>query len=144
MCFALYAGLESAFPEAAWNSDDPGIYVTALSEEEAAVRPHLTSAYVQYVGSSEGCGCGFRHVAHPTDPYYASDEEALALKDRNHRDLAKLLAEPILRKEPVRLFGCWEGDWYKPLAGKYSIRLSQLIDPSFAFAENCVYIVSPD
>ncbi len=57
MCKALYLASSLPLPESKWNERNPGLYVEAVPESEAAVRRHFSKPHVYYAGAHEGCGC---------------------------------------------------------------------------------------
>ncbi len=60
MCLAVYIGTDEELPLSAWVEDQTLVCFSALNEKDFPVRKHFSSKNVYYVGSDEGCGCGFR------------------------------------------------------------------------------------
>ena len=62
MCFVLYAGTVKPLPRSAFNPEAPAVWVTSLTEHDAAIRAHFSKPEVQYIGSTSQCGCDFPHA----------------------------------------------------------------------------------
>ena len=62
MCFVLYAGTSKPLPRSAFNPEAPAVWVTSLTEHDAAIRAHFSKPEVQYIGSTSQCGCDFPHA----------------------------------------------------------------------------------
>lgn len=61
MCASIYIGSEKELPIIPWSSENPGFYLSKLSDENVVemVSPILNSNYYYDVGSFMGCSCGF-------------------------------------------------------------------------------------
>src|SRR6185312_11949694 len=49
-------------PRSAFNPEAPAVWVTSLTEHDAAIRAHFSKPEVQYIGSPSQCGCNFPHA----------------------------------------------------------------------------------
>ncbi len=106
MCKALYLASDRPLPESAWDEQNPGFYVEALSESDAAVRRHFSKSHVYYAGAHEGCGCGFGYGDFD-DPKL---EESDALGKQSLEQLFTFLRAQSRRAGALEMYYCWEGD----------------------------------
>jgi hypothetical protein len=102
MCLAVYVASSEALPLIAWNRHAPAFYVEEIKARDRVVCRQFTVAHVYYVGSHEGCGCGF----------FTEGEvgEELDRVQENYRRLAEYLREAQRHGADLELFTCWEGD----------------------------------
>lgn len=64
MCLLLYLGADRELPiTEESNADQPGFRVSVVVDVIPGIRQLLNSPYVYYVGSHEGCGCGFGYIS---------------------------------------------------------------------------------
>ncbi len=134
MCLALYTFTNQALPESSWSHDDPGIYIESATKENdrgALQWPH-TEKYTYYVGSSQGCGCGWSAVSAWDDP-----DNAEKLMDR--KKFVHLLQTTDLQS--VWLVACWEGDQGAELLDPMTISLTDIATGEFEFEELRKYVV---
>lgn len=59
MCLLLYLGANRALPTISGNQDKPAFYIGLDDNPPFAAIEYLQTKYIYYVGSHEGCGCGF-------------------------------------------------------------------------------------
>jgi hypothetical protein len=82
MCLVLYIGTKTDVPLIPWDEKKPAFNVALLSSEfEKQAVHHFGELKVHYLGSHEGCGCGFRQEGDMCDD--EQDEERKA----NHEAL---------------------------------------------------------
>jgi hypothetical protein len=94
-------------PTSAWDGARPSFFVEELPERDDAVRSQFSKPYVFFVGSHEGCGCGFQYGQHEG---FEEDPEELAAAEESRRRLAEFLAAALKDQAEVELFACWDGD----------------------------------
>jgi hypothetical protein len=58
VCLAVYIAAGDHLPLIAWEERDPAFY-SEPAEPDDGVRAHLDGPHLVYLGSHEGCGCGF-------------------------------------------------------------------------------------
>src|SRR5947209_6214972 len=106
MCVALYLASPAPLPLIAWQEEHPSFYVAEVAREEEGVKGQFRFPNIYYLGSHEGCGCGFRfddETATPDD----RDERESAVESL--RRLVPYLAAAVKAVPEVELFACWEG-----------------------------------
>ncbi len=140
MCFVLYLGTRQA-PPITGHARVPGRVCTeALPEPDHPVRRHFSLPVVTYVGSDQGCGCGFRHGFRPSgawsEEYAEWDPDYDPATDRpNHDGLVEFLRHHCAREPFVELYGCWNGDFAEPEEDRRELKLAELAEPMFHFHE---------
>lgn len=102
----VYVASDYPLPLIPWDPSRPGFHVTKLPDRAAPVRRQFSKPHIYYVGSHEGCGCGFQY-----GEYEGFEDEAdLPVKRDSRRRLAELLAVALQHQPQVELFACWDGD----------------------------------
>jgi len=151
MCFVLYAASNLAMPEIAWNESSPAFHSTRIGLCESIVGKHFTKIQRCYIGSHQGCGCGFRHLTFQRDgwpeeeligtDYFQSLQSDQSSYDANHQKLRDYV-EPLLEHNAtVELYGCWSGEEDSLPESRQDIRLSHLVSQEFYFRERGLYTV---
>ena len=133
MCLVLYSGTTTDIPLIAWDEKKPAFNVEILKSEfqKNAVR-HFGELKVHYIGSDNGCGCGFRKEE---DVFIAKFQEPGEEKQVNHDALARYLEKLPQQKSPIKLFACWSGDEELPILTHRQISLAEISKPDFFFRE---------
>ena len=129
MCLAMYLFTNDELDQSDWDESDPKVFVQTVSatpDNATKKWPHdQTQAY--YMGSYQGCGCGWSPVSQWDDE---PDKEA---KKRDRKDLVELLKEVNLRTS--WLIVCWEGEQGEAIKDSKSISLGDVLNPEFEFEE---------
>lgn len=131
MCYVLYMASDRPRPVIAWEEASPAFCVSVSDEGIAAARSQLGKAHVHYLGSDQGCGCGFAGEHSWMD----EDPEQQAATRENQRRLAAYLADCLADEDHVELFGCWSGDEEQPRVRSREIAVEDLLDQEFHFIE---------
>lgn len=141
MCFVLFAIARQPLPETEWDESDRRVFVKHLDENEQPVRQAFTTDSVQYVGSSQQCGCGFRTKMQLEDPYFPDEGEEESEKQQNHAQLVEAIRPAIDVDGEIVLFGCWWGDWEPKDSQPAKVTLAQFASEGFAFVEGYRYLI---
>lgn len=158
MCLMVWLGSEVplvrvALPRATGSAT---VYFRVTPEApEAPVRVQLDQPHVYYVGSHEGCGCGFRSRALgleglrafaevlPLLPALLDDErEELLAEQRSREFLSDVIREALLGGK-VEVLSCWAGEEAEPPSVVKDVSpeyFSAFLDP---LAEGGKYRVHP-
>jgi hypothetical protein len=144
MCFVLFVGSRKKLPMIPWQEEARRLCTKELSEYDAVVVKHFTLPVVTYVGSDQGCGCGFRHKllradGRAFDEVYVANNEGT---QRNHAELAAFLREHLGGEPFVELYGCWSGNEKEVARFDDEIDADELEEPGFCFREQGYYRVS--
>jgi hypothetical protein len=143
MCKMVYVASGRALPLIEWQENNPGFWVRELREAEEAVRKQFTKPSVYYLGSHEGCGCGFAYGIWPIadDSPYAErrhDEERAGRE--SVRRLAEYLSEAVEDGE-VELYACWDGDQESNPDEQATITPLDIGGPAYEFKESQFLII---
>lgn len=147
MCFVLYLAARippPAIPDGPYGCRD--VHTRPLRAYDEPVRTHFTLEHAVYLGSDQGCGCGFRHTI-VNDPrsgeYFASlpDYDTTSTQP-NHDALAARLQRHFAGEDFVELYGCWDGDFALPERGRFELAVEDLADRAFHFVELGYYRVN--
>ncbi len=132
MCLAVYIAADSDLATVAWQEASPSVYVEEAKDFDRELRNQFSKRHIYYVGSHEGCGCGFRRAtsAQRDD----TDVEARRMQ-ASHQELATYLHQHLDRAGTIEMFACWEGDQGKPASDRGVIDPSTIASESFYFEE---------
>ena len=148
MCFVLYIGTDEPLPTTPWDEKNRHLNTEDLGEHDEAVAKHFSKAQTKYLGSDQGCGCGFRHVTlqnggWPEEwnigrnpDYDGSEEEPI------HQELYDFISALLSSNQSIELYGCWDGDFADPFEHSEEIDFERLLDRTFFFRERGFYTVT--
>jgi hypothetical protein len=93
------------------------------------VRKNLPFKYIRYLGSHQGCGCGFRNDgnAPPTSEF------EIAATQADHESLVAYLLSLPVQQRPMQIFSCWAGGQELPPKYFSAYRIADLAQPTFSF-----------
>jgi len=112
------------------------------------VRAHFTLPEVAYVGSSLGCGCGFRSVSLQNgawpEEWVIENGECDPPEDhiQDHQELHALVTSLTKDGGCVELYGCWDGDERDKAEHEEVIPATRLLEEDFWFRERGLYRIS--
>jgi hypothetical protein len=118
MCMTVYLASDVPLPTIPWEQSTPAFNVADLRAPDESVRKQFSKPHVYYVGSHEGCGCGFQHGQYPG--FEEPDNIAAAVRSR--RELTDYIRRALATQDSVELFSCWDGD--QSAAPEFRDRLS--------------------
>lgn len=131
-----------------------GHYVVEDVAADAPVRARLTTPYVQYVGSHEGCGCGFNSAdlawdgltrlsdVTPLVEALSEDERGALAAQQRSRVRLRDLVETALADGPVEVYGCWDGDESLEATGEASVDPSHFTEVLAPIEERVLYRIA--
>jgi hypothetical protein len=131
MCLVLYIASDRKLPVIDWDEAAPSFYVNPNDPDASNAAAHFTKTNMAYVGSDNGCGCGFRSE----HDYMIDDPEQIASRTDNQKRLHDYVAACLADETSVELYSCWSGDESLPLEHDRTILLSELLSDDFAFLE---------
>lgn len=140
MCLVLYLASERTRPEIAWDESHPRFHVKHDDPDAALAATNFTKPHAHYVGSDNGCGCGFRQE----HDYTSDDPEQEASKRDNHQRLHDYVVSCLADESSVELFSVWSGDEQLPVEHSRDISISELLNLNFSFLERQLTTVSLD
>ena len=134
MCMALYISSDNELPLIEWREGETPICVSALnasSKEDEFASECLTKLYKYYVGSWQGCSCGFT-FDFSGENY---DEEENVLSKQSVETLFKYIQANVEGAE-CELLSFWSGDQYKGISHQAVIDLKKFtLGNKFEFLE---------
>jgi hypothetical protein len=140
MCLVLYIASNTQLRPISWDEACPRFYVAPDDPDARNASLHLTKPNMAYVGSDNGCGCGFRQE----HDNIIEDPDQIASKSDNQKRLHDYLAECLVDGHAIELYSCWSGDETLPMEHDRKIQLSQLLADDFAFLERQRTVVTAD
>ncbi len=106
MCYAVYLGTEIELKTSKWDENKPAFYIEEINtQEDSSVLQHFSKPKVYYLGSHEGCGCGFAY-----DEQNDDKDDDLALRILSVKHFINLLEYILNQSDKVEIFLCWEGE----------------------------------
>ena len=137
----LYLGSDRERQTSDWDESNPKFYVekgdSQFSEKgtpiEAteAVKLNFSKKFVYYVGSHEGCGCGFRQ-----DGFWMQDEEEIQKTAENQKHLFEYISECLKDENNIEIYACWAGSENEPTQTKRNISVREIVKSDFFFKED--------
>lgn len=126
-----YLGTDGEAPRVPWQESRPAFCVDDVETDVlAAVRQKLPHTNLVYLGSHEGCGCGFRRADEYTEE---GNDDTATVED--HRALGEYLAALPPSARAPQIFGCWSGDEGAPIDHEREISISDILGRTFGFRE---------
>lgn len=145
MCMMVYLASDLPLRTIPWDKAAPGFTTSALASSdkdlEKLLRRQFTKPHLLYVGSYEGCGCGFQLSEYPAE---SSEPADLALSRRSLRDFAAFLRDELPRAGTIELFACWDGDQGALPEHRRALTPLSLEADNFFFLEKEFSIIEPD
>lgn len=132
MCLAVYIAHSQPLPSKPWDESNPSIFIKELNEQDRLIQDKFTLKHIYYLGSHEGCGCGFAYAER-----LAPEEDKLR-RAQNYRELAAYLTEHKISGW-LEFFACWEGEQEKGPASVEQIEKTNLEEPNIEFSEQKKY-----
>lgn len=154
MCFFLCVGTAKPLPRRKFDSAAADLPIESLTERDAGIKQHFSSAEVQCLGSTSGCGCDFPHAMFqnggwPEIEYQNTDEgekdDLDAERERVNRQNCEALVS-LLRatgEDLVELYGVWDGEFGTEPKAHEDIPVESLRASHFCFKEKGFYRVHP-
>ena len=144
MCLLAFIALDTPISEIPWSEENPGLHVTTLGEHNEPIRSAFSKPHVFYVGSHEGCGCGFRHVWGPpgspvrelTPAEFRCGEPEDPAVTRSTADLVALLRAILSQQGSLQVYSCWDGNQSEPPAERAALHSADLADDTFYLLED--------
>jgi hypothetical protein len=158
MCLMVWIGTSVPVPSLARTAEPRPETGYAYIEEvavDAPIRARLTSPHVTYVGSHEGCGCGFNSgdlnfegIERTADAIalleaMTDEERAKFLAEQRSRERLCELARTALAHGPVEVYACWAGDEVATPIGEEAIELEWLTERTSPLEERARYVLAP-
>jgi hypothetical protein len=105
MCNVYDLGSDSDLPTLG-SADSKAFHVKEPNSYEIVVRRNLAFKHVRYLGSHQGCGCGFRNEIN-ADPVSELEKAATQV---DHDSLVAYLRSLPAQQRPMQILSCWSDD----------------------------------
>jgi len=128
MCWALYLASDFELPQIPWNKGAPSFCSVPLADYERCVAVQFSLQHVIYLGSHQGCGCGFM-----SDESDGSEEAVLRAKTMS--SLVGYLNDLLAKGAKLEMFLCWEGDQSTSAVARKELSISAFSGPIFPLGE---------
>jgi hypothetical protein len=119
MCLVAYIAASKPLPLIAWRPEARAFHVADRDAGAVTVRSQLALPFVYYVGSHEGCGCGFNR-----DSVADADPAQLAETRKTLAALGDYLQAAVAAVGPLELYTCWNGDESEPVERRLTVPVS--------------------
>ncbi|MBI3267554.1 MAG: hypothetical protein HYZ53_00920 [Planctomycetes bacterium] len=155
MCLMVWVGSTEALSADDYLRDLPeaAYFRIEAIPTSAPVRAHFSSRHVTYVGSHQGCGCGFNSDEYTFRGFalvadVVSLLSAMSQKERGDFDSSQLsrrriydLVGQALRGGPVELFCCWAGEESEPAKREVDVHSCWIIEYLSPLEEGSKYLL---
>jgi len=156
MCLMVWIGTASPVSPVAKPTEptaDAGYHYVEEVAVDAPIRARFTTPHVTYVGSHEGCGCGYssgdlswQGIDNVADAVallgaMADDEREEFLAKQRSRDRLRTLVCAALEEGPVEIYACWAGDEEAAPIGEQTIAPARLTERTTPLEERVRYRV---
>lgn len=129
MCWEIYLGSDVELPQVEWEEAAPAFNTQPLSETEERVRIQFLLPHVIYLGSHDGCSCGF----------FGEDYDEPEDKNQRSEDLKRLskyLSEALEAGAILEMFLCWQGGEIDQQETIKQLTPKDFLSPEFPLKEN--------
>jgi hypothetical protein len=133
MCLAVYLATDEPVQQIKWNDKSPAFHVKQEGKWKA-MHSRIKKKHLYYVGSNQGCGCGFL-----LDGIDKDSEEWKDIK-KNYEAFGKYLTENV-SNEAAKIFVCWEGDQKKEPTQFRDVRVEEIQNGFIVFEELAQYTI---
>ncbi len=147
MCFTLYIASNASIPNILFNKERRSLHTHPLTDYDSAIAAVFNESNVKYLGSSQQCGCGFRHLSYQNDGWpeeylISINPEFGAESSDEHEALHEFLLCKFGTCDRIELYGCWDGDFNLPPARHETINVDDIPRSDFFFRDRCHYNVT--
>ena len=142
MCMTLYIATSKPMPTISYNEANPCLNTQDIAENETSLISVFTKPHLKYVGSDQGCGCGFRHALLDENNWLRVQDETEDIIDNdNHQNLVDFIAGNNKGEASIEIFSCWDGDHTELIRHFQAIGINEILNKNFYFKERALYTV---
>lgn len=139
---AIYIATDDPLPTIPYDESNPKLNTENPAGNEMELRNVFSKPHIKYVGSNQGCGCGFRHALLDNENWLkVLNEEETGFDNNNHLDLVDLISKNSSSANSVEILSVWEGDHREAIKYRQTINLTEILDSDFYFKERGLYTV---
>lgn len=111
MCYVVYLGTDQSLKTFKWEKEKPAFYVEEVVEKDRVlIKQYFSKSNIYYIGSHEGCGCGFAYDDEDLDVNDADDLADNESRKESVRRFNSLLEMILQKSNQIEIFLCWDGD----------------------------------
>ena len=137
MCLAVYIASDHELPEIGWDESDPKFHVEIIDGSDEKMDKHLKLPNVAYLGSHQGCGCGFRKPINIPEDLLEPNE--LEESQADYNALASYIKNLQNSGASCEIYACWEGDEEHHSEYKSRVTTEELASKEFRLQEKTYY-----
>ena len=142
MCFTIYIATNEVMPTILYDESSRTLNTEDITEDEETLKNIFSLPNIKFVGSDQGCGCGFRHALLDGNNWLTVlDEDQTNFDNSNHRNLVDFIVNNNITEKKIEILTCWEGDHNEPLKSFETIQIQDLLKEDFYFKERALYTV---
>ena len=141
MCMAIYISTDRSLPTIPYDEGNRKLNTEDITDNEKTLKNLFSKPNIKYVGSDQGCSCGFRHAIIHNDSWLDVVDDETPFDNSNHVNLVDLIKKNTTDGKTVEILACWEGDQNEPILHQQTIKLSDILDKDFHFKERGLYFV---
>jgi hypothetical protein len=123
-------------------------------DEQAPERQHFTLPLVYYVGSHEGCGCGYNsddvarlgfdtlaEIEPLVDGLLTRERVRFEAEQQSRQFLYDLLVKALTESDLVEVFACWGGNEADPIVATEEVTPAHFVEQLRPIGEGVKYLV---
>ena len=138
----IYISTDKPLPTIPYDEQNRKLNTEDITDNEKTLKNVFSKSNIKYVGSDQGCSCGFRHALIINDNWFdVVDEDETTFDNNNHINLVDLITKNNSDGNTFEILACWEGDQNEPILYRETIKLSDILHRDFHFKERGLYTV---
>ena len=153
MCLMVWIGTVAAVMPSPEQRNEAALDCVENVPTDAPIRARFASPHVMYVGSHQGCGCGFNSAELAWQGFeWVAEAMALldAMTDEEREELLAAQRSRVRLRElvcgalaagPVEIYACWAGDEDAAPTREATIDPTWLTERTSPLEERCRYTV---
>jgi hypothetical protein len=139
---AIYISTDKPIPTIPYDEKNRMLNTEDVTDSEETFKNIFSKSNIKYVGSDQGCGCGFRHaIIHNDNWLDVVDDDETAFDNSNHINFVDLITKSNEDGKTFEILACWEGDQNEPILYRETIKLADILNTDFHFKERGLYTV---
>jgi hypothetical protein len=139
---AIYISTDKPIPTIPYDEKNRKLNTEDVTYNEETLKNVFSKSNIKYIGSDQGCGCGFRHALIHNDNWLdVVDDEETPFDNSNHTNLVDLITKNNTDGNTFEVLACWEGDHNEPILYRETIKLTDILAKDFHFKERGLYTV---
>jgi len=123
MCFTVYISTNTIQKVNTFTSGETYLFLEELTNEKEVIglKKKFTKNYIYYVGSYQGCGCGFSY-----DPLEEIVEDEEDEKTKKSVEALITLVSKLTQNDNLEFYCCWDGDWEDEITNNKELNINNI------------------